>query len=1107
MANVIGIPSTRVSDLFVRERLLTQVAKDQLALFKTQTQLSTGRRILTPSEEPVTSMRVISLQRLLERKTQVKTNLSTNQSFMSATDTAISSISSMMAEVRASALGVIGTTASDEQRQAAAMLVQQALQQLVDAGNQNFRGRYLFAGSLTGTRPFEFRSDNIVRYLGNEELLQSYGDVDLLFATNLTGHEVFGGFSEAVRGTADFNPVLTFNTRLADLNGGQGVKPGSIEVSNGSDSRIVDITGCETIGDVALRMLANQPSGTQMYIEITPTGLEISLSGGTLSIQEVGGGSTASELGILAKNIGTGPLVGQDLNPILRTTTRLDDILGVRARAVVRSVGSDNDIIVTAQYRGDEYNGVTVRYYDDGTVLDPGSEYAWYEEATRTLWVNMKTGYSTAQNVVAAINAAYDPLTCPFRAELDPLDAQRNGQAVVTVGASAQLRFGSGVEMDQDSGVQILNGGQTYTLTFSQEDGVETIEDLLNVFNGSEADVIATINAAGTGIDIRSRLSGCDFAIGENGGITAQQLGIRTFSQETLLEELNFGRGVSDYTGVGEKAWCAWDSSTTNSDLVIRARRTGAEWNDFTVEFVEKVPPGKDSVSFDLARKTIRFEITPGQTTANDILRLVRETPGIRDYFEAELDKRNEPYNSGTGAVDCSTSATLKLQWGGPDNDLILKARNPGTQWNDVLVQVVEGAPGFSYDRDTKRMIFSIQPGVTTAQDMINWLEADPDANEDFALYLDPDDHPSTGSGVVWTKPNQWTSGGKIVPSVQTAGGFVDNADFIITRSDGVRFEVNLQGALTIGDVLDRINNHPDNLASGTPLVARLARYGNGIELVDRSGGSGQLRIQRTSMSRAAIELGLIPEGQDSATVTTLGAQASVRLDFGTSNSGLIIRTRGRTDTLNGVTVQFVDGGPGANAYSYDSITRVLTFSIEPGVTTANDVINHFNAEPPDDPIAYALFDVVLDTTSGPNDGTGTVGEASGQLAGGEPDLLTGQDVNPQETDGLFTALLRLHEGLIQNDNALIERAIAMLDDRVVDLNFSRASLGARQQGLDILSQRLEEEDLHLQTSLSTDLDADMAEVISEFVARQATYEAALRATAQIFQLSLLNYL
>lgn len=1108
MANVIGIPSTRVSDLFVRERLLTQVAKDQLALFKVQTQMSTGRRINRPSEDPVTSMRALSLQRLLERKQQVKNNLATNQSFMSATDTAISNISSMMAEVRANALAVVGTTASDEQREAAAMLVRQALQQLVDAGNQNFRGRYLFAGSVTGIRPFELRSDNIVRYLGNEGLLQSYGDVDLLFTANLTGHEVFGALSEAVRGTADLTPVLTFNTRLEDLNGGQGVQPGSMEVSNGMDSRIVDITGCETIGDVALRLLENQPEGTQMYIEITPTGLEISLSGGTLSIREVGSGTTASQLGILAENgVGTGPLVGRDLNPILRPTTPLDDILGARARAVVRSEGRDNDIIVTAQYRGDAYNGITVRYYDDGMVMDPGLEFAWYEEATRTLWVNIKTGYTTAQHVVDAINAAYDPIRCPFRAELDPLDEQNGGKAPVTGEASAELRFGSGTELDQDSGVQIRNGNRTFTLTFSKDDGVETIEDLLNVFNGSEADVVATINATGTGIDVRSRLSGCDFAIGENGGITAGQLGIRTFSEQTLLEGLNFGLGVSNYTGVGEKAWCVWDSSTANSDLLLRARRTGAEWNDFTVEFIEKVPPGEDSVFFDIGTKTIRFEITPGQTTAEDILRLVNETPGIRDYFEAELDRRSESSNDGSGLVDCSTSATLRLQWSGEDNDLILKARNPGEQWNDVLVQIVEGPPGFSYSRAEKRMVFSIQAGVTTAQDLINWLQANPEANEDFVLYLDPDDNPTAGSGVVWPKPNQWTSGGKIVQAGQTAGGFVDNADFIITRSDGVRFEVNLQGALTIGDVLDLINNHPDNLATGTPLVARLAQYGNGIELVDNSGGSGQLTIQRTSMSRAAIELGLIPEGQESATISTLGSQAIVQLDFGVPNSALIVRSRGRTETLNGVTVQFVDGGPGANSYSYDPIGRVLTFSIDPGVTTANDVIQHFNQDPPDDPVAYALFDVGLDTTGGPNDGTGVVDLATGQLDGGEPDLLTGQDVHPQETEGLFTALLRLHEGLVENDNWLIERAIAMLDERVVDLNFSRASLGARQQGLEILQQRLEEEDLQLQTSLSADIDADMVEVVSEFVARQATYEAALRAVAQIFQLSLLSYL
>lgn len=1004
MANVIGIPNTRVSDLFVQQRLLSQVTSDQVDLFRIQTQLSTGRRILTPSDDPVAAMRALSLQRLLERKDQVKTNLTTNQSFLSATDTALSSVSSMMADVRAAALGVIGTVASDEQCKAAAQQVQQAIQQLMDTGNQNFRGRYLFAGSLTGVRPFESLSDNVVKYLGNEGLLQSYADIDLLFATNLTGNEVFGAISNPVRGTADLDPVLTYDTRLADLNAGKGVKAGSIEISNGNDARIIDITGCETIGDVAARMLANQPSGSQLFVEITPKGLEISLSAGTLSIKEVGGGTTASELGILCKQ-GTSvfPLVGRDLDPIVRATTLLDDAFGARARAVVRSLGSDSDVIVTARSRGPAFNGVTVRYYDDGTVLDPGDEFAWYDPdpLNPTVWVNIKSGYTEAKDVVAAINAAYDPLNpdaFPFEAALDPLDEVDGGRGKVTVTASAGLRHGSGFEFDQDSGVQIVNGNKTYTLTFARADGIRTVEDLLNVLNGSEANVLASINAAQTGVDVRSRLSGCDFTIGENGGQTAAQLGLRTFDEATRLDDLGFGLGVADYTGSGAQASVLWDSAGANADFVVRARATGAQWNGFSVSFVQKAPPGPETLDYDPVAKTMVFEINPGTTTANDVIRLLQNTPGACDDFEIVLDTSSGAANDGTGVV-------------------------------------------------------------------------------------------------------------AVGPPVRTAGGFDADADFLITRTDGVTFEINVQGAVTIGDVLYRINHDPVNLASGTPLTARLAQYGNGIELVDNSAGPGTLTVTRTTLSRAAIDLGLVPEGQTSATFTAAGMSASAAFDFGVPDSGLVVRSRGAGSGADGVEVRFEDGGPGANSYSYDPGLRVLTFSIDAGVTSANEVISRFNQQPPLDETAYALFTVELDTSSGPNNGTGAVDVLAEFLSGGEPDLLTGRDANPQETDGLFTALLRLHDGLIRGDDWEIERAVAMLDARVVDLNFSRAALGARQQGLDILSQRLDDEDLQLRSTLSLDLDVDMVEAISTFVARQAAYEASLQSIAQIFQLSLLDYL
>jgi flagellar hook-associated protein 3 FlgL len=103
------------------------------------------------------------------------------------------------------------------------------------------------------------------------------------------------------------------------------------------------------------------------------------------------------------------------------------------------------------------------------------------------------------------------------------------------------LAGGSGIVWDRESGIQILNKDETHVITF---ENAETIEDVLNLLNASAAEVFATINAAGTGIDVRSRVSGAAFAIGENGGTTASELGIRTFTRETLLEDLNYERGV-----------------------------------------------------------------------------------------------------------------------------------------------------------------------------------------------------------------------------------------------------------------------------------------------------------------------------------------------------------------------------------------------------------------------------------------------------------------------------------------------------------------------------------------------------------------------------------
>ena len=998
MTSIIGIPTTRVSDQFVRQRLTQQVQADQLELFRIQTQLSTGRRFERPGEDPVAAGRIMSLQSLLERKAQVQTNLNTNQSFLTATDTAMSTISDMITDVRGAALAVVGTTSSDEQRSAAAMQVSEAITQLLDAGNQNFRGRYLFAGSTTEVRHFQQLGEGVVQYVGNESRLLSYSDVDLLFETNVDGSYVFGAISEPVRGSVDLNPVLDFDTRLADLHAGQGISVGSIAISDGHETSIVDISGAVTIGEVAQLIRDNPPEGRTLEVEITTFGLNIRLNQdmpGDLSIKEVGQGTTANELGILAElGVGLGTVEGQDLDPIVRNTTSLDDILGSRSRAVVRTASNNNDFILQADRNGADLNGTTIRFVDDPAVTF-GHETVTYDAVAGEIVVGIDEDNTQANDVIAAINAANTAGTLPFSAALDPLDQGPNpgtGFIVETpLGGTAGITaHGSGADFDGDSGLQIENGGKTHTIRFST---ARTVEDVLNILNGAGAGVMAEINETATGINVRSRLSGADFAIGENGGITAAQLGLRTFTDDTRLDGMNHGFGVVDAEDVGSRAEVSFDYGT-NAQLTLKARAASSAWNDYQVQFVDTGgAAGSEYVTWDATAKTITLGIVPGETTANLAIELFESTDGPRDAFELTLDKSEDSTNDGSGVVELSSKTTT--------------------------------------------------------------------------------------------------------------GGVSGGTDFIITRQDGVELEIDIAGLATVEEVLAAINHHAGN-ADGL-LTARLANYGNGIELVDDSLGSQALQVQRTILSTAAIDLGLIPFGQETATAQYAGTLGAVTVGSAGANNGLIFRAQYSGTYANQYQVVFEDTG--TESFVFDQANRVLRFQIDTvGGTTAQDVIDLFNA----DPNAATLFAAELDPADG-NDGSGAVEPTDPLnppgLSGGTPAAMTGDDANPSETEGIFTALLRLESALESYNLPDIERAMAMLDASMTQLNYSRAELGSEQQGLDILSERLDTEEIELRSVLSDEHDVDLVEVISNLTARQMALEAGMKATSQALQMTLLDYL
>ena len=73
-------------------------------MYQLELELSTGHQFQLPSENTAAAMQVEGIQSLLERKDQMKSNISTTQSYLGQTDSTLTSVSNLLTSIQSTAL-------------------------------------------------------------------------------------------------------------------------------------------------------------------------------------------------------------------------------------------------------------------------------------------------------------------------------------------------------------------------------------------------------------------------------------------------------------------------------------------------------------------------------------------------------------------------------------------------------------------------------------------------------------------------------------------------------------------------------------------------------------------------------------------------------------------------------------------------------------------------------------------------------------------------------------------------------------------------------------------------------------------------------------------
>ncbi len=144
----------RISTLSSYLNGLSAMQRLQAALDVTQRQISTGRRLLTPSDDPVAASRALEFRESLARLDQFERNGGMAVNRLAQEESALNSVNNGLQRVRELALQANNATQSNESRQLIAVEIREQLENLIQLANQrDGSGSYMFAGNLEEVEP------------------------------------------------------------------------------------------------------------------------------------------------------------------------------------------------------------------------------------------------------------------------------------------------------------------------------------------------------------------------------------------------------------------------------------------------------------------------------------------------------------------------------------------------------------------------------------------------------------------------------------------------------------------------------------------------------------------------------------------------------------------------------------------------------------------------------------------------------------------------------------------------------------------------------------------------------------------------------------------
>lgn len=163
----------RIATSMIFDAGVSTMNKQSAALLHLQQQISSGRRILTPADDPVAAARALEVTQSKDILGQFLTNQGNANSALGLSETQLTSVNDILARIKELTVQVGNASVAATDRRTIAFELRARFDELLGIANAaDGQGQYLFSGYMGSTKPFSGNVDQLNAAPGNEIVYQ-----------------------------------------------------------------------------------------------------------------------------------------------------------------------------------------------------------------------------------------------------------------------------------------------------------------------------------------------------------------------------------------------------------------------------------------------------------------------------------------------------------------------------------------------------------------------------------------------------------------------------------------------------------------------------------------------------------------------------------------------------------------------------------------------------------------------------------------------------------------------------------------------------------------------------------------------------------------------